>query len=57
MADSELTRRVRAGEYVVDAHAVAAAMLRRPAVRELLAPPRRSPEPRRGSEQRRPDHR
>ena len=28
MVDSELMRRVRAGEYVVDAHAVADAMLR-----------------------------
>ena len=31
--DPELMRRVRAGEYVVDAHAVAAAILRRSADR------------------------
>ncbi|MDQ3933555.1 MAG: hypothetical protein M3340_02870 [Actinomycetota bacterium] len=29
-------RRVRAGQYVVDPHAVAGAMLRRPGVREAL---------------------
>jgi hypothetical protein len=33
---AELMRRVAAGEYVVDPHAVAGAMLRRAPVREML---------------------
>ena len=36
MDREELMRRVRAGEYVVDPHAVAGAMLGRPSVRRAL---------------------
>ena len=36
MDRAELMRQVRAGEYVVDPHAVAGAMLSRPPVRDLL---------------------
>jgi hypothetical protein len=36
MDREELMRRVRAGEYVVDPHAVAGAMLGRPSVRQAL---------------------
>ena len=36
MDRAELMRRVRAGQYVVDPHAVAGAMLRRPGLREAL---------------------
>ncbi len=36
MDRAELMRQVRAGQYVVDPHAVAGAMLRRPGVREAL---------------------
>ena len=39
MDKQELMRRVRAGEYVVDAHAVADAMLGRSYVREALLGP------------------
>ncbi len=46
MDRAELMRQVRAGEYVVDPHAVAGAMLSRAPVRDLLLGPAQVLEPR-----------
>ena len=45
MDRAELMRQVRAGEYVVDPHAVAGAMLSRAPVRDLLLGPAQVLEP------------